>query len=161
MKKIRNNVFETNSSSTHSICIATDTELIIPQTLHFGFGEFGWERDTLNSTEEKASYLYTALYNNSQNEDIEKISNILTSKGIEISFEEPIFKEKRTHADNSGYVDHCSELIGFFEDLCNDEESLLQFLFSPLSFIITGNDNDEESVDIEVDYPHNEFYKGN
>ena len=58
MKQIRKGVFETNSSSTHSICIAKDAELTIPQSLHFSFGEFGWECDTLYSVSEKASYLY-------------------------------------------------------------------------------------------------------
>ena len=62
MQKIRKNVFETNSSSTHSICIAKDMELIIPTSIHFEFGEFGWEVDTLSSVYEKASYLYTGLH---------------------------------------------------------------------------------------------------
>jgi hypothetical protein len=43
MKQIRKGVFETNSSSTHSICIAKDDGLTIPKSLHFDFGEFGWE----------------------------------------------------------------------------------------------------------------------
>ena len=43
IKKIRQSVFETNSSSTHSICIATDTTIDFPKSLHFEFGEFGWE----------------------------------------------------------------------------------------------------------------------
>lgn len=168
MKKIRNNVFETNSSSTHSICIATDAELIIPQSLHFSFGEFGWECDTLNSVEEKASYLYTGLMANHREEDKDKIIQVLKDKNIDITVEEPIYKtytyegsNGESYIDNGGYIDHAYDLNEFLDNICDNEENLLQFLFSPLSFIITGNDNDDESVDINVNYSHIEFYKGN
>lgn len=154
MKKIRNNVFETNSSSTHSICIATDAELIIPQSLHFSFGEFGWGYDTLNSVEEKASYLYTGLMANNKDEEVDKIVQTLKDKGVNVTIEE-------FNGYNDGYIDHSYDLNEFLNDVCNNKENLLQFLFSPLSFIITGNDNDDKSVDINVNYPHIEFYKGN
>lgn len=45
-KQIRRGCFETNSSSTHAICIATDDVLNIPKDIHFGFDDFGWECDT-------------------------------------------------------------------------------------------------------------------
>jgi hypothetical protein len=64
MLKIRQGVFETNSSSTHSICIAKKAELNIPKHVYFDFGEFGWECDTLRSLSKKASYLYTGLIAN-------------------------------------------------------------------------------------------------
>jgi len=35
MKQIRKGVFETNSSSTHSICIAKDVELTLPSSINF------------------------------------------------------------------------------------------------------------------------------
>ena len=42
-------------------------------------------------------------------------------------------------------------------------EKLMKFLFSDLSFILTGNDNDgEENIpSIKVSYAHDEYYKGN
>jgi len=160
-KQIRQNVFETNSSSTHSICISKNAGLIIPKELHFSFGEFGWECITLDSINEKASYLYTGLFSNDRNDDISKIFEILTSKGIDVTFEEPIYEEGRSYANNSGYVDHSNELNEFLNAVCSDEDKLMQFLFSPLSFIITGNDNDEYDVNIDVSYEHDEFYKGN
>ena len=40
-RQIRQSCFETNSSSTHAICIATDTLYNIPKTVCFGFGDFG------------------------------------------------------------------------------------------------------------------------
>jgi len=172
MKQIRKGVFETNSSSTHSICISKDVELTIPKSLHFYFGAFGWEFDTLYSASEKASYLYTGLIANNRKEDVEKIFEILRGKEIEITAEEPIY-ENRTYtnlkgelveyaySDNIGYVDHSCEMDDFLNAVCEDESKLMNYLFSDLSFIITGNDNDDSDVDINVDYSHDEYYKGN
>ena len=42
-RQIRRGCFETNSSSTHAICIATEDVLNIPKNIHFGFDDFGWE----------------------------------------------------------------------------------------------------------------------
>lgn len=172
MKKIRKGVFETNSSSTHSICIAKDVELEFPKSLNFSFGEFGWECDTLKSMEEKASYLYTGLIANERNEDVEKIFSLLRSKGIELTVEEPIYEThsynntegklvEYTSGKNVGYVDHSDDMASFLNAICEDESKLMNYLFSDLSFIITGNDNDDEDVDINVAYPHDEYYKGN
>jgi hypothetical protein len=170
--KIRQGVFETNSSSTHSICIAKDAELSIPEALHFEFGEFGWECDTLKSLDEKASYLYTGLIANDRKEDVEKIFELLKSKGIEVTAEEPIFttksytddkgeKHEWTSGDNIGYVDHSDDMGSFLNAVCEDSEKLMRYLFSDLSFIITGNDNDDEDVNIDVSYAYDGYYKGN
>lgn len=172
MKQIRQGVFETNSSSTHSICIAKESELSIPKSLHFDFGEFGWECDTLYSLNEKASYLYTGLTANKMVEDIQKIFEVLRGKGVEVTAEGEITENgsytnsegkliEYTSSVNGGYIDHSNELQEFLNAISNNESMLMNYLFSDLSFIITGNDNDEEDVDINVDYAHDEFYKGN
>lgn len=172
MKKIRQNVFETNSSSTHSICIAKNAELTMPKELHFDFGEFGWECDTLRSVGEKSSYLYTGLIANKRKDDADKIIQLLKHKGIEVTAEEPIYENRSytnsegklveyTSSENTGYVDHSNELGGFLDAIVSDEEKLLRFLFSDLSFIITGNDNEDSDVDINVSYDHDSYYKGN
>lgn len=172
MKQIRKGVFETNSSSTHSICIAKNPELTIPESIHFEFGEFGWEENKLRSAEEKASYLYTGLVANDKFSEAEKIFEILRSKGIEVTAEVPV-QEKRiytnseggqteyTHSENTGYIDHSYELGEFLNAICSDEDKLMSYLFSDLSFIITGNDNSESNIDINVGYPYDEYYKGN
>lgn len=156
-RQIRQGVFETNSSSTHSICIAKDVELSTPDQIHFEFGEFGWECRTLKSIEQKASYLYTGMIAEGRDDDFSKLLKILKSKGIDVSFEE---KRSNNSWDN-GYVDHSDELKEFIDAICKDEGKFMRFLFSPLSFIITGNDNDDEDVDIKVSYPCDEYYKGN
>lgn len=167
MKKTRVGVFETNSSSTHSICIAKDAELNIPKSLHFSFGEFGWECDTLSDMHTKASYLYTGMMANGRKNDFDKIVSFLSGKQIEITSEEPIYKKYTyegsdgEYIDNGGYVDHSDELTVFLDAICKDNEKLMRFLFSDLSFIITGNDNDDEDVNIGITYAHDEYYKGN
>ena len=82
MKNIRKSVFETNSSSTHSICIAKDVEVELPKKLDLEFGEFGWECDRLDSLHSKSSYLYTAVVNYGSPEELEKIFNFLAEEGI-------------------------------------------------------------------------------
>jgi Ni,Fe-hydrogenase III small subunit len=172
MKQIRKGVFETNSSSTHSICIAREAELTIIKALHFDFGQFGWEFDTLRSPDEKATYLYTGLIANNRKEDAEKIFKLLRSKGILVTAEEPIFKNESytnsegklveyTSYENTGYIDHSDEMGDFLNAVCEDENKLMSYLFSDLSFIITGNDNSVEDVGINVIYNRDEYYKGN
>jgi hypothetical protein len=148
IKKIRHNVFETNSSSTHSICIAKDISLTIPKEIHFSKGEFGWEINTLRSLFSKASYLYTALENDSRFHDV---VGILEAEGLTVTYD----------ISDEGYIDHSGELSDFLDKVCKDKDSLMSYLFSDLSYIKTGNDNDDNDVDIVVDYPHELFYKGN
>jgi hypothetical protein len=157
MKKTRNNVFETNSSSTHSICIAKDIKYDLPSSIYFEFGEFGWEEDRLSTNHEKASYLYTAIMNYGNPKDMDNIVGILEQNGVEVTCE-PIKSE-----DNwgDGYVDHGCNLGEFMHSVCNSEEKMFSFLFSDLSFVLTGNDNNQTDVDIKVSYEHDEFFKGN
>ena len=49
MKQIRNGVFETNSSSIHSIAISKEPVINFLDTIHFRLGEFGWEFDEVDS----------------------------------------------------------------------------------------------------------------
>lgn len=153
-KQIRKSVFETNSSSTHSVCISNTADLILPNDIEFKFGEFGWEYDRLSSIAEKASYLYTALYAFNDLDYIDELKQIFINKGISSTFEDP-------NGIYCGYIDHNYGLSDFLENIKNDENKLFQFLFSPLSFVLTGNDNNEHNIEINVDYDHIEFYKGN
>ena len=172
MKKERIGVFETNSSSTHSICIAKNAKLIIPSEIHFAFGEFGWEFRKLKSLADKASYLYTGLMNNRMETEFQQVKELLESKGIPVTYEERIVEHKCYHdqkghfiqyesSPNEGYVDHSIDLVPFLNAVLSDEESLMNFLFSGMSYIRTGNDNDDRSVKINETYPHDVYYKGN
>ncbi len=168
----RKSVFETNSSSTHSICVALNQELTLPKSIHFGFGEFGWEVGKLKRASSKASYLYTGLINNGRQDDFNRIADIIRSRGIQVTAEEPVFTKHQyttkegsvreyVNGENTGYVDHEDELNPFLDAMCNDEGKLMNFLFSDFSFVLTGNDNDDSDVSINVNYPYEEYYKGN
>lgn len=174
-RQIRHGVFETNSSSTHSICIPTEhEELSIPDSVKFEFGEFGWEVDRLNSRSEKIKYLYTCLSyvkEDKLKEYIEFIVKTLRAHGVKDiyfdSFRYNVFYDKYTDtieyyigAQNS-YVDHGDEAREFVDAVCTNKQRLLNYLFSDKTFILTGNDNDDIDVDINVDYPHEEYYKWN
>ncbi|MDD4352240.1 MAG: hypothetical protein PHU71_04675 [Candidatus Gracilibacteria bacterium] len=163
-RTIRNGVFETNSSSTHSICIANDFDMAnieTPKKIYFEFGEFGWEVRKLDTSHEKASYLYTALLElDLLDEYVPMIEQFLKQNNILCDFEEKPKKDKYGRYDY--YIEHdVSDLTEFVETVCNCEGTLLLYLLSEKSFVLTGNDNCDCETDINVDYPHLEFYKGN
>ena len=163
MRTIRRNIFETNSSSTHSICITDQDENIkFPKSVNFKFGKFDWEFDDYVDTEDKASYLYTAIFEcygqKGASEKIQIIKDALDKKGIEYEFEEPKFGE---YGFDFGYIDHGDETKEFVDAVLKSDDRLYRYLFSYNSYILTGNDNSMLNVDIKADYPHEEYYKGN
>jgi len=164
-KKIRKFIFETNSSSTHSICIAKGQRLMltIPESLHFEFGNFGWEADRLSTVHEKASYLYTAMVLHEKQAEFLDAVHFLRGLGISISYDLPFYDttEGLQVPLNSGHIDHYYDLRFFVKDMCGDFKKIKRFLFSPLSYILTGNDNSDTDVDIKESYPHEVYYKGN
>lgn len=174
MINIRHGLFETNSSSTHAICIAKKNEdLVIPEKLVFTFNEFGWEEQFYYKTKDKASYFYTALYN-SYNEDIKKnfeniknhIYEVLYDAGCKCEFAEP--KQNEYGWVDSGYIDHQHEVNEWLCKIVKNDKMFFRFLFSPDSFIVTGNDNSDWFYDWEKDFNGSEnakkvdaYYKGN
>lgn len=144
MIQIRRNTFETNSSSTHSICIATENNYEVPAKLDFEIGEFGWEERFIYDTWELASYLYTGILDCLSEKEAEEFKNyiyeVLGKNGCECSFEVPKYDK---WGFRNGYIDHAYELEDFLNAVRKSEKALLRFLFSDDSFIITGNDNSD------------------
>ena len=142
-RQIRSSVFETNSSSTHSIAISKKP-VVISKSIHFGIGEFGWE----NGCADTADYLYTAiLVQDEYNELLDKLKEILDKYSIEYSFEEPEW-HKSSYNDSDiwleyGYVDHSYELREFIFTILDDENLLMRYLFGD-SYVYTGNDNQDD-----------------
>lgn len=170
MVKIRKGMFETNSSSTHTI-IVTDSETKPGLSVDFCIGEFGWEYGKLTTLGEKASYFYTLACDCLGYDVYQDICEVLERYGIECTCSIPaIFvkysNEKSTYLDN-GYVDHSVDGRDFVNAMISDEDALIRFLFSDESFVVTGNDNcDEDDYkwmedQADVDYPHTTYYKGN
>lgn len=155
---VRNNVFETNSSSIHVIAIGKEyDEKDVPDHIYFGLNEFGWEVDTYKDIASRASYLYTAIcYNNSyieaqddyiqaKDDYIDYISETLGEQGITCEFEDPSEREFFC-------IDHVEDLRDWLKDLREDKSKLLMYLLSPDSEIRTGNDNGDsepETDDLE------------
>ena len=187
-RQIRQGVFETNSSSTHTISISKKNNGVLDKlsnsTVEFVSGEFGWEFEVYNDTYSKASYLWTAIVKYYEDQcKIENIKNniekVLDSKGIKCIFEPYIVSKssdgKYTWYDfeRFAYIDHEYNLGEFLSGLFPNEgedvneELLLSYLFNPNSYVETGNDNDDtpesmyaKTKSLDTDDAV-EFYKGN
>lgn len=144
MKTIRNGVFETNSSSTHSICISKqDVDITsLPKSIKFELDDFGWAVEEVN----RANYLYTAIcsIDSSHLFDreswIEFITETLAEFNIDVMFETPKYNSDYRYLQNGG-IDHGHNLSDFLTALYNDKMKLLRYLFSD-SHVYTGNDNE-------------------
>ena len=162
-RQIRSSVFETNSSSTHSIAISKAPVIADGKSIRFGIGEYGWENGTANT----ANYLYTAiLEQNNSSELLNKLKEILDKHSIEYKFEEPKY-EKSAYSDYEyltyGYIDHSCELRKFLDTVLNNEDLLMRYLFGD-SCVYTGNDNQDSvpsGCDIADEYYWEEDENGN
>lgn len=143
MIQIRNGVFETNSSSTHSIAISK-MPVVAGKYICFGIGEFGWE----NGVADTADYLYTAILEQDDRYDLlNKLKDTLDKYSIEYSFEEPKYTKSRDGKYewlDYGYIDHGYELRDFISAVLNDGDLLIRYLFGD-STVYTGNDNQDSN----------------
>jgi len=144
-RQIRKNVFETNSSSTHAICITkrkVDKDNF-PNSVEFNHDEFGWEFEVYEDVQNKASYLYQAICdlcyedNKKKSKYIDQIYDTLGKYGIECSFDT---NDKDESGWSVGYIDHGNDTEDFVNAVMNNENRLLRYLFGE-SKVITGNDN--------------------
>lgn len=134
MKKVRREVFETNSSSSHSISISNKEgmlETILPDedgVIYLQGGDFGWEYEKYNDALTKANY---CAQDNGHNPN-------RTNMLIEVIMEHT--GAKSVIIERQGYIDHqsCGTSYAAFVD----NETLKQFIFNPNSILYTGNDND-------------------
>ena len=161
---IRHSVFETNSSSCHSISVVKGMELNnLPYVdtngnIEIGSQEFGWEIDSYNDFYSKAAYLAIYIRDWSGN-DLERFREIFESVIKEVTgcntvtyednfwdFETKEYDyegQKRSYKNQlgGGYIDHQSvdgqELHYMFDDL----KEMKSFLFCNQSILHTDNDN--------------------
>lgn len=165
MKQIRQSVFETNSSSTHSISVSYNTKGI-QQTLdvdNLGVvtldgGEFGWQEEEFYSAQIKANYcavFFMQPLASLKEYDKDNSKDILQLNSMKNMFEKVIkehtgckeivydFQFGECMKNNWSYIDHAS---GYFEGgdclyAFKSEENLKAFLFNPDSYVKTDNDN--------------------
>ena len=169
MYKIRKNVFETNSSSMHSVSVYKNNFKLDPPNLRInnknmvvsGFDDFGWDIQDYISQDSKLRYLLTMVmeYNAYgedfeiyQDKDFKKIEKVVKDycncDGIEIDSEIKFEKysycgEMMYYWDFDGCIDHQS-LEYFFgvNDFLNSwGVTIKEFIFSPNVVLHTDNDN--------------------
>ena len=160
--QIRFGTFETNSSSTHAICISKSS--ISPvDGLQFEHGEFGWQEKEYADAQTKLSYWYTALINYGKNieEYTQQAKDLLIAAGCEdLKFND--LKVDENGWFDSGYIDHGYDL-GNWANKCIDDGSFLYFVLNPFSTLVLGNDNSERDIYEMIDESNYEevIYKGN
>jgi hypothetical protein len=146
MKKIRHGVFETNSSSSHSISIADAGSLldtILPDSdgrITLQGGEFGWGYEEYSDAQTKASYL--AVYAQEYCGDSDTYKDLLDKILKEQTGAKEViynFSADDGHGHWS-YIDHQSTDVP--QDVFREgEEAIRQFIFNPLSILVIDNDN--------------------
>ena len=80
---------------------------------------------------------------------VNHIYTLLGHNGCKATFIEPNVGEWGL-AD--GYIDHSEGLSDFLNKVLSSDKALLRYLFSPDSFIIIGNDNEEWWGDYMEDF---------
>jgi len=145
---VRQNCFETNSSSCHSLSISDNKNVllqtIIPDeqgNIILTGGQWGWEQDYYNNALSKANYCMQDIFDyaygtkedrtdQSKWQMLQKVIKDQTG-AIEVSYD---FDQL-----SDGYIDHQSS--GITEEAFKSEEELKQFIFNPQSYFETDNDN--------------------
>ena len=156
--QIRQSVFETNSSSSHSLTVANFKAGDVLDTLYpnsegsiiVEAREFGWEWEDYNDPTSKLAYCAIYARDWVGNEDISKYLKILTTVvrdhvgDIDVEF--PLDVSKSGYFEK-GYIDHQSVENHDLDYLFEDPEQLRQFIFNPKSKLKTGNDNESQYDD--------------
>lgn len=104
MRQIRKNVFETNSSSTHSVSISSKNGGYYDSTalnafieydnkVHVKFGEFGWEIEDYSLPYNKLQYIVTML---------------VETEGNDVSCVEDLFETDGFKLINDAVADYCN-----------------------------------------------------
>lgn len=152
MEQIRKGIFETNSSSIHSVCIPKKPKIEFPEKIVFKHTYFGYSssaNDHYKTLEEKASYLWEALlyleddYDRIGEDLVQKyIKDFLDRLGVKYEFVED---EDLIHGFDSRYGSD-----NFFEKVVKDEEKLKAFLFDPESVANVMTDHDFYDIEDSV-----------
>lgn len=136
MKKIvRTGVFETNSSSSHSLSVARDDQEFVYDTIYPDQNgiirvtgqEFGWGWSKHNDAMTKLAYAFQDSFGME-----ELISRVVRKQtgATEVIFDEA-----------GGYIDH--DGVGTTSDIRGSEEDMRNFIFNKNSWLFIGNDNTE------------------
>lgn len=166
-RQIRRSVFETNSSSMHSLTVTPNGEMDnltvdeYENKVITEFGEFGWEVRRYTDANTKLSYLVTMLIETHgdcysmdelyETEDFklinEAVANYCNCDGIIINSKLEQWKsydgELRDWNDHDGYIDHQSvEDYSSVRDFLEQNGcTVTEFIFDKGVILHTDNDN--------------------
>ena len=148
-KLIRNGVFETNSSSCHSISIDKNNKNFTASSLYVDEdgcvtltgGEFGWEQEEYFDALTKANYCAQDIYGYDWRSDSYSLDEYKKNMLIDV------IKEQTGCTDvlfdiqslKDGYIDH--ESNGTSYRAFQNKEILRNFIFNRNSYLETNNDN--------------------
>ena len=172
MIKIRNNIFETNSSSIHAICVqSAPVDNLKGIELRPSVGEFGWEHEWYQDVKSRASYIYTLACEIYCKDFENEFCEMLEPYGIKVYKDWDNYAKFKNYGKDdeyfldNGYVDHADYAKEFVDRCLSDSDYLVRFIFGDESFVMTTNDNcnyDEEESYAEKEAKDNELiWKGN
>lgn len=169
MKQIRRSVFETNSSSSHSISMTSRADNFVnPKTEYIydtaEFGEYGWENEWYGSVNGKLNYVFTMIQYHIKHPKytaefsyeekvIDRVFNSSYFKWLKELFLDYVGRElivnKPVYVEGSfsyplGYIDHQSTDIldeWWADDEKTFKENMKDLIFNNRYAIVTGNDN--------------------
>lgn len=172
MKSIRSKVFETNSSSSHSLTcskdVLTQSELIpkkyaVDGRLPITLRDYGWEYYRYYLFMNKVSYLATQLFNG---QDEEFVRNYDVRESINRGSDALAMLHRAVYnltgcevyyPQETGFsIDH--ESVGNGSELYRDIKVLEEFLINEASYIETGNDNSQPPWTIGTDKGMMNYY---
>lgn len=152
MKQIRMGVFETNSSSTHSITISDEQTDALMDTLPMNEsnevvltgGEFGWEEESYNDALTKANYLavYIEQWAGDDSDRLKEMFERIIKE--QTGCTEIVYGRVSRWGDSDpdlGYIDHQSVEGYALHWLFESGDDLRNFIFNPESILVTDNDN--------------------
>ena len=137
MKRIvRTGVFETNSSSSHSLSLAREDQEFVLDTIYpnqdgvirVNGREFGWGWDRFNDPMIKLAYMCQDNQHDDYWMDLIKEVVMKQTGATEVIFEE-----------GDGYIDH--DGVGTTGDIRGDRDEVRNFIFNKNSWLFIGNDN--------------------
>jgi len=133
--QIRKSIFETNSSSTHSVVVDGGTDYEVPEIkediIVINGNEFGWGYEQLKKWKSKAEYCATYAFLYGREKDVTLLKQVIedyTNKKVVFNV------DKEDH-----YIDHQS--IDSAEEAFAEYASLKNLIFGKESYITIDNDN--------------------
>lgn len=173
MLQIRKNVFETNSSSSHSLHITRGEAAAAPfsaEVLRTGvypvtLGDYHWEWGRYYTLAKKLDYMCSAIAAAGKFSECETCDDAREFVP-EFRILDDLVREKTGvritlpsvgHASRGASIDHQSENLPWA--VLKDKERLETLLFSEKSYIQTGNDNDSPPVTIATDCGTVHYYQ--